>query len=89
MKEIKEDWQLTPAEIKENYTNNLARQVEAIASLADKLHLHFGHEQEEINELPEDKVQELYKRLSESIQKFSEVKNNLETGNPNLVKNKI
>jgi hypothetical protein len=89
MEKFKEDWQLTPAEKKENYTDNMARQIDAIASLVDKLHFHFGHEQEEIKDLSEDKIQKLYENLNESMKKISEVKTNLETGNPSLVKNKI
>jgi uncharacterized coiled-coil DUF342 family protein len=89
MKEFKEDWQLSAAEKENNYVDNLKNKIETASASIDTLHTFYGHNQEEIKALPEDKIQELYERLNESMQKLTEVKNNLENGNPSLVKNKI
>ncbi|OGF25388.1 hypothetical protein A2331_02455 [Candidatus Falkowbacteria bacterium RIFOXYB2_FULL_34_18] len=88
MKEFKEDWQLSEAEKKENYVNNLKLRIETITESVHKLHFHHGHEQDEIKDLPEEQAKELYKKLEEDIQQLIEVKNNLEKGNSYLIENK-
>lgn len=85
MKEFKEDWQLSDTEKKENYINNLKLRIEDTTTSIRKLYFHHGHEQDEIKNLPEDKIKEFYGELKESIRQLTEVKNNLEKGNPDLI----
>jgi hypothetical protein len=85
MKKFKEDWQLTSAEKKENYVDNLKQRIDDVTTSVHGLHFHHGHEQDEIQNLPEDKTKELYEKLKEDIKKLIEVKNNLEKGNPYLI----